>query len=42
MQFIENTYYHLYNRTNNEESLFRSVDNYLYFLKKASIALTVS
>ena len=34
MQFIENTYYHLYNRTNNEESLFRSVDNYLYFLKK--------
>ncbi len=34
MQFYENTYYHLYNRTNNEESLFRSDENYLYFLKK--------
>ena len=34
MQFYENTYYHLYNRTNNEEKLFRSEENYLYFLKK--------
>jgi len=34
MQFYENTYYHLYNRTNNEEALFRSMENYLYFLKK--------
>ena len=34
MQFYENTYYHLFNRTNNEEVLFRSDDNYLYFLKK--------
>jgi REP element-mobilizing transposase RayT len=34
MQFCENTYYHLYNRTNNEELLFRSEENYLYFLKK--------
>jgi putative transposase len=34
MQFYENTYYHLYNRTNNEEILFRSDENYLYFLKK--------
>ena len=34
MQFYENTYYHLYNRTNNEEALFRSEENYLYFLKK--------
>jgi putative transposase len=34
MKFYENTYYHIYNRTNNEEALFRSRDNYLYFLKK--------
>ncbi|MCX7736031.1 MAG: hypothetical protein N2319_04905 [Candidatus Kapabacteria bacterium] len=34
MQFYENTYYHIYNRTNNEEALFRSEENYLYFLKK--------
>ena len=34
MQFYNNTYYHLYNRTNNEEALFRSEENYLYFLKK--------
>ena len=34
MQFYENQYYHLYNRTNNEEALFRSDENYLYFLKK--------
>ena len=34
MKFHENQYYHLYNRTNNEEALFRSDENYLYFLKK--------
>jgi len=34
MQFYKDTYYHLYNRTNNEEALFRSNDNYIYFLKK--------
>ncbi len=34
MKFYENTYYHIYNRTNNEEVLFRSEENYLYFLKK--------
>jgi REP element-mobilizing transposase RayT len=34
MQFYENQYYHLYNRTNNEEALFRSDENYLYFMKK--------
>lgn len=34
MEFYKNTYYHLYNRTNNEEALFRSEENYLYFLKK--------
>jgi REP element-mobilizing transposase RayT len=34
MNFYENQYYHLYNRTNNEEALFRSDENYLFFLKK--------
>ena len=34
MKFYEDIYYHLYNRTNNEEALFRSEENYLYFLKK--------
>ncbi|MCD4684102.1 MAG: hypothetical protein K8R86_12530 [Bacteroidales bacterium] len=27
-------YYHLYNRTNNNELLFKSTENYFYFLKK--------
>lgn len=26
-------YYHLYNRSNNQELVFRNTDNYLYFLK---------
>ena len=34
MEFKINKYYHLYNRTNNEEGLFRSHENYIYFLKK--------
>lgn len=34
MNFYENTYYHLYNRTNNDEALFRCDENYLYFLNK--------
>ncbi len=34
MKYYENIYYHIYNRTNNEETLFRSRENYLYFLKK--------
>jgi putative transposase len=34
VKFYEDTYYHLYNRTNNDEALFRSEDNFLYFLKK--------
>lgn len=34
MKFNINSYYHIYNRTVNEEPLFRSHDNYLYFLKK--------
>ncbi len=34
MDFYENNFYHIYNRTNNEELLFRSEENYRYFLKK--------
>jgi REP element-mobilizing transposase RayT len=34
MTYYENQYYHIYNRTNNEEALFRSEENYLFFLKK--------
>jgi REP element-mobilizing transposase RayT len=34
MKFYNNEYYHLYNRTNSDEALFRSRENYLYFLKK--------
>ena len=34
MILYENTYYHFYNRTNNMEPLFRSRENYGYFLKK--------
>jgi putative transposase len=34
MQFYENNFYHIYNRTNNDEALFKIKDNYIYFLKK--------
>jgi putative transposase len=34
MKFYENQYYHIYNRTNNQEALFKSFENYLYFLTK--------
>ena len=34
MQFIQGNIYHIYNRTNNEEALFRNEDNYLYLLKR--------
>lgn len=32
--FLENRIYHVYNRTNNKEHLFRKQDNYLFFLEK--------
>ena len=32
--FIENECYHIYNRTNNQELLYRNDINYSYFLKK--------
>ncbi len=34
MELDPNKYYHLYNRSNNHELLFRSRDNYIYFLTK--------
>jgi len=34
MELIKNNYYHLYNRSNNQQILFHNHDNYLFFLKK--------
>lgn len=34
MQFETGKYYHFYNRSNNEELLFKSEENYVYFLEK--------
>lgn len=34
MLFEKEKYYHLYNRTNNNELLFRDDDNYTFFLQK--------
>ena len=34
MNFEFGKYYHLYNRSNNEEIVFRTDENYVYFLKK--------
>jgi len=34
MELIAGQYYHICNRTNNEEALFRNEENYLFFLKK--------
>ncbi len=34
MQIYPEMYYHVYNRTNNNERLFKSEENYLYFLRK--------
>ena len=32
--FIENTFYHIYNRSNNNETIFRSHENYIFFLQR--------
>ena len=32
--FHHNCFYHIYNRTNNKESLFKSQENYSYFLRR--------
>jgi putative transposase len=34
MEIYPNQYYHLYNRSINNELLFKSTENYIYFLKK--------
>ncbi len=34
MQFYPDVYYHLYNRSNNKERLFKEDENYTYFLKQ--------
>ena len=31
--FVENYYYHIYNRGNNRQTVFFDDDNYLYFLQ---------
>ena len=36
MELESNKYYHLYNRSNNHELLFRNRANYIYFLEKYS------
>lgn len=36
MQFEQENYYHLYNRTNNEEVLFKQGENFDYFLNRYS------
>lgn len=40
MEIKPNKYYHLYNRSNNHELLFRNRDNYIYFLSKFRKYLT--
>ena len=39
MHFEFGKYYHLYNRSNNEEIVFRTGENYVYFLKKYRLQL---
>jgi REP element-mobilizing transposase RayT len=34
MEFETGKYYHFYNRSNNEELLFKSKENYVYFFEK--------
>jgi REP element-mobilizing transposase RayT len=39
MQFEKGAFYHLYNRTNNNEPLFPLAENYFYFLQKFELHL---
>lgn len=39
MRFIENQLYHIYNRGNQKQEIFRSRENYLYFVEKLRIHL---
>ena len=41
MELHQNHYYHIYNRSNNNEIAFKSSENYLYFLKKFQHYLSV-
>lgn len=34
MEFLQNNFYHLFNRSNNKEIVFKSRENFLYFLSK--------
>ena len=34
MELIKDSFYHIYNRSNNKEILFHTRENYLFFLKK--------
>lgn len=34
MKLYQGNYFHIYNRSNNNEIMFKSTDNYRYFLKK--------
>jgi len=34
MQLLPHQYYHLYNRSNNDEIVFKELENYAYFLRK--------
>jgi len=38
--FIADKFYHIYNRANGSELLFRNDENYLYFLKKYTEYIT--
>ncbi len=40
MNFEENKIYHIYNRGNNQQSIFFNPENYLFFLAKIKIELT--
>ncbi len=39
MRFLKNEYYHVYNRGNNQQRIFFSNGNYLFFLKKIEVQL---
>ncbi len=34
MNFLESEFYHLYNRGNQQQTIFFNTENYLYFLRK--------
>ena len=40
MGFIDNSFYHIYNRGNNKQNIFFNEDNYHYFLDKIETHIT--